>query len=95
MFGLYAGQDIFSADGRSVLVEKDTLLELAETREGAKQVENAVFDLDLPPAFYYIREEKAPDGYYLSSRVCNVDARYRSEGGEFLDFTEVFQNHKT
>lgn len=95
VFGLYAGQDIFSADGRSVLVEKDTLLELAETRAGAKQVENAVFDLDLPPAFYYIREEKAPDGYYLSSRVCNVDARYRSEGGEFLEFTEVFQNHKT
>lgn len=95
VFGLYTGQDIFAADGRSVLVKKDTRIAEAKTEEGAEHVENAVFDLELPCGFYYIREEKAPSGYYLSSKVCSIDARYQKNGGGILKFTKIFENRQT
>lgn len=95
VFGLYAGQDILAADGQTVLVKKDTLLAEAATGNAVDQRENAVFDLDLPTAFYYVREEKAPDGYYLSSEVHQIDARFQPDNGEILKFTEVFTNYRT
>ena len=65
-FGLYAAEDILAADQKSILVKKDTRLAIAETKEAENGIMDAAFDLDLPMAHYYVREEKAPDGYYRS-----------------------------
>ena len=68
-FGLYAAEDILAADQKSILVKKDTRLAIAETKEAENGIMDAAFDLDLPMAHYYIREEKAPDGYYRSDNT--------------------------
>ena len=94
VFGLYAGQDIIDESGK-VIVEKDTLLQTSETKEGLERVEPAGFTLDLPPAFYYIREEMPPYGYYSTGVLCEIDARYQREGGEILTFEPVFENQQT
>ena len=68
-FGLYAAEDILAADQKSILVKKDTRLAIAETKEAENGIMDAAFDLDLPMAHYYVREEKAPDGYYRSDNT--------------------------
>ena len=68
-FGLYAAEDILAADQKSILVKEDTRLAIAETKEAENGIMDAAFDLDLPMAHYYVREEKAPDGYYRSDNT--------------------------
>lgn len=91
-FGLYAGQDILDAVTGKILVKKDTLLETAGTKKGA---EYADFTMDLPLAFYYIREESAPAGYYRTEKVVRIDARYRREGEEVIAIRDIFENQQT
>ena len=57
-FGLYAAEDILAADQKSILVKEDTRLAIAETKEAENGIMDAAFDLDLPMAHYYVREEK-------------------------------------
>ena len=52
---------------------------------------DAAFDLDLPMAHYYVREEKAPDGYYRSDNTEEIsftaedDSKNASEDGRSED----------
>lgn len=90
-FGLYAAEDILAADQKSILVKKDTRLAIAETKEAENGIMDAAFDLDLPMAHYYVREEKAPDGYYRSDNTEEIsftaedDSKNASEDGRSED----------
>lgn len=82
-FGLYAAEDILAADQKSILVKKDTRLAIAETKEAENGIMDAAFDLDLPMAHYYVREEKAPDGYYRSDNTEEIS--FTAEDGRSED----------
>lgn len=90
-FGLYAAEDILAADQKSILVKEDTRLAIAETKEAENGIMDAAFDLDLPMAHYYVREEKAPDGYYRSDNTEEIsftaedDSKNASEDGRSED----------
>lgn len=90
-FGLYTAEDILAADQKSILVKKDTRLAIAETKEAENGIMDAAFDLDLPMAHYYVREEKAPDGYYRSDNTEEIsftaedDSKNASEDGRSED----------
>lgn len=79
-FGLYAAEDILAADQKSILVKKDTRLAIAETKEAENGIMDAAFDLDLPMAHYYVREEKAPDGYYRSDNTEEISFTAEDDG---------------
>ncbi|MEY8495953.1 SpaA isopeptide-forming pilin-related protein [Lachnospiraceae bacterium 29-91] len=89
VFGLYTKSDI-SVDGE-ILVKADTLLGEATTGEDGK----AVFDLDLPFGEYYIREEKAPDGYVSSDETVDVSVSYQGQDVKVAEVSCEFQNHPT
>ena len=89
VFGLYTKSDI-SVDGE-ILVKADTLLGEATTEEDGK----AVFDLDLPFGEYYIREEKAPDGYVSSDETVDVSVSYQGQDVKVAEVSCEFQNHPT
>ena len=90
-FGLYAAEDILAADQKSILVKKDTRLAIAETKEAENGIMDAAFGLDLPMAHYYVREEKAPDGYYQSDNTEEIsftaedDSKNAAEDGRSED----------
>ena len=90
-FGLYAAEDILAADQKSILVKEDTRLATAETKEAENGIMGAAFDLDLPMAHYYVREEKAPDGYYRSDNTEEIsftaedDSKNAAEDGRSED----------
>lgn len=90
-FGLYAAEDILAADQKSILVKKDTRLAIAETKEAENGIMDAALDLDLPMAHYYVREEKAPDGYYRSDNTEEIsftaedDSKNAAEDGRSED----------
>ena len=90
-FGLYAAEDILAADQKSILVKEDTRLATAETKEAENGIMDAAFDLDLPMAHYYVREEKAPDGYYRSDNTEEIsftaedDSKNAAEDGRSED----------
>lgn len=85
-FGLYAAEDILAADQKSILVKKDTRLAIAETKEAENGIMDAAFDLDLPMAHYYVREEKAPDGYYRSDTERIFDFEPYKDQDHILSF---------
>ncbi len=67
-FGLYAGEDIKNAKG-DVIVKKDQkLAECTTDQQGEGR-----FSIDLPHGRYYIREERAPEGYVNEHEVREVD----------------------
>lgn len=90
-FGLYAAEDILAADQKSILVKEDTRLAIAETKEAENGIMDAAFGLDLPMAHYYVREEKAPDGYYRSDNTEEIsftaedDSKNAAEDGRSED----------
>ena len=90
-FGLYAAEDILAADQKSILVKEDTRLATAKTKEAENGIMDAAFDLDLPMAHYYVREEKAPDGYYRSDNTEEIsftaedDSKNAAEDGRSED----------
>ncbi len=89
VFGLYSKTDI-TAQGET-LVKADTLLGEAVTGEDGK----AVFDLDLPFGEYYIREEKAPEGYVSSDRTMDVTVSYQGQEEKIAAFSREFENEPT
>ncbi len=95
VFGLYTGQNIMAEDQKTILVPKDTLLTCAETREGVDEAEEALFDMDLPLGVYYVKEEKAPEGYYRSDKKNMVDARSFENTLIRKNYQTVFENRKT
>lgn len=60
-FTLYAKKDITDANG-SVVLPAGTEIERAISDQSGR----AVFQTDLPPGTYAVKETKAPDGYYRS-----------------------------
>ena len=79
IFGLYAGEDIKTADGK-VAVKAGTVVAIAETSvNDAGEVVKAAFDADLPLAKYYVKEIRAPYGYVKNPAKYDVDATYKVE----------------
>ena len=89
VFGLYTGEDILLGD--QVLVEKDHLLQEIESGEDG----NAVFTLDVPLGSYYVKETKAPDGYYSSDEVIPYDASYQGQDIPVVKLTADKKNKPT
>ena len=101
VYGLYVKEDIYTKieylveediwilrDTPELLLEKDTLIAVAKTKADG----TAKFEEDLPLGKYYVKELKAPDGYFLSADQVDVNGCYDSEkGGQLVKV----QKHQT
>lgn len=105
LYGLYPAEDIYTKiayiieddqwvirDTPEMIVEKDTLLAIATTKENG----TAVFEEDLPLGKYYVRELEAPEGYLLAAEDVMIDGSYESvKGGQEVEkqiYRIVFEN---
>ena len=68
VFGLYAGADIRTAEGKLIL-QKGTRIGQTATREDG----TGTFALDLPHGIYFVKEEAAPEGYVADSQEYLLD----------------------
>lgn len=89
VFGIYNKEDI-TADGK-VIVEADTLLQEMTSDEKGQ----AGCTLDLPLGSYYVKELKAPAGYFSSNEVLNFDASYQGQDVETVVLKAVKKNQPT
>ncbi len=89
-FGLYAAADIENADGK-VIIEKDTLLEVAVSGTDGK----AKFVKDYPLGSYYAKEIKAPEGYVSSEEIVDYDASYQGQDVPVVRLEAEFINTPT
>lgn len=89
-FGLYAAGDIENADGE-VIIEKDTLLELAVSGTDGK----AEFVKDYTLGSYYAKETKAPEGYVSSEEIVDYDASYQGQDIPVVKLQSEFINTPT
>ena len=90
IFGLYAGEDIVSNQGK-VLVSKDTLLETKATdAEGT-----VTFDSDLYHGSYYVKEEQRLPGYLPNEEVWEFEAVYTDQNTKVLTFEQEVENQPT
>lgn len=90
MFGIYASEDILSADG-TVIFPADTLIETAVSDE-----EGIVsFTKDFPIAHYYAKEEQPAPGYILNGEPIDFDLRNGSQDEEVLAVTAEITNDFT
>lgn len=90
VFGLYAKEDILSADG-DILIKRNTLIETQATDDKG----TAVFEADLPLGKYYIQETAAPEGYVLEDGEIHVNATWKENGPLVLNFEYNVYNRKT
>lgn len=90
IFGLYAGEDIISNQGK-VLVSKDTLLETKAT--DAKGT--VTFDSDLYHGSYYVKEEQRLPGYLPSEEVWEFEVVYTDQDTKVLAFEQEVENQPT
>lgn len=90
-FGLYAGSDITSYDGK-VVVKKGTLIEKAVTGESG----TATFAADLPIGFgYEVKEEQAPEGYMRNTKeVYSFTFSYTNDSEAVVSFAHTFVNER-
>ncbi len=89
VFGLYTKTDIIAKE--EVIVKADTLLEEAVTQEDGR----AVFETDVPFGEYYIREQKAPEGYVSCDDAMEAAASYQGQDVKAAEFTSEFENKPT
>ena len=89
-FGLYASEDIENMDG-DVIVEKDTLLEVAVSDENG----DIFFVKDFPLGNYYAKEIKAPLGYASSDEIVEFDATYKGQDIRYSTDTAIYHNFPT
>ena len=93
VFGLYAGENILNDQGK-VIVEADTLIAVAETKE-ENGVKNAVFTTGLPHGKYDVKELKAPDGYVCSGKYYEVETLYTNQNEKVIVKHISVANDKT
>lgn len=92
VFGLYAEEDIANYTGKTV-IKAGTLIATGETTVGADgQVQKAVFTPDLPLGKYYIKELQAPMGYTTTQSKISLDASYKEDQREVIEFSENVKN---
>ena len=91
VFGMYAGNDIVSADG-NVIVRKDTLIEKVATGTDGK----AGYTADLPVNnSYYIKELQAPQMYVLNtSDVYSFAFNYAGDKEKKIEFKHTFTDER-
>ena len=89
-FGLYASEDILNVDGK-IIVEKDTLLEVAVSDENG----DIQFVKDYPLGSYYAREIKAPAGYVSCDDIIEFDAEYQGQDVKAVKLESEFVNTPT
>lgn len=89
-FGLYASEDILNVDGK-VIVEKDTLLEVAVSDENG----DIQFVKDYPLGGYYAREIKVPAGYVSCEGIVEFDAKYQGQDVKAVKLESEFVNTPT
>lgn len=88
VFGLYAAEDITTADG-TVLVKSGTLIQSVESDADG----NAVFTADIPVDFHYAVEEiQAPEYYYMSSDRYEFYYEYQNDTTYTYTFAHTFTN---
>lgn len=92
VFGLYAAEDMQNWKGKTV-VKMGTLIATAETTaDEAGEVQKAVFSPDLPLGKYYIKELQAPMGYTTTQSKIFLDASYKEDQREVIEFSENVKN---
>lgn len=90
-FGLFAAEDIVSADG-TVLIEADEIIELKSTDADGK----IAFTADLPiDAKYYVKEMYAPAGFVNTEEVQEFTAAYAGDGEKAIQFAFTFEDEPT
>ena len=89
-FGLYAKEDILNAEGK-VIIEKDTLLEVAVSGTDGK----VNFVKDYPLGTYYEKEIKAPLGYVSSAEIVDYNAAYQGQEIKVVKLESEFVNTPT
>ena len=91
VYGMYAGADIKSADGK-VVVAKDTLIEKATTGTDG----SALFKADLPlNNSWYVKEVQAPKNYYRNQNdVYPFTFSYTNEKQVEAAFSHTFENER-
>lgn len=80
VIGLYTAEAVRNHAG-NVIVQADTLLESVETDADGK----AVFECDLPFGKYYVKELKAPDGYYRNDEAQYFTFKYEGDDTESVE----------
>ncbi|MBQ9156188.1 MAG: peptidase [Eubacterium sp.] len=91
IFGLFAGENIYSVDG-NMLLEKDEIIELDRTGQDGR----LTFTADLPVnASYYVMELHAPDGYVLTSEKEEFRTDYKDSGLEMQEIRLTFEDQPT
>lgn len=90
VFGLYAKEDILSAQGE-VLAEADTLLEKKATGEDG----TLTFDSDLPHGSYYVKEEVRLPGYLPNEEIWEVSVPYEDQNVSTIELTKEVKNQPT
>lgn len=89
-FGLYAGEDIISVDGK-VLVKADTLLEkVVSDKDGIVK-----FTKDYPFAAYIAKELKQPAGYVSNYSVILFNTMYQGQDKRNAEYVREFLNTPT
>ncbi len=90
VFGLYAKEDIVSAEGK-LIVAADTFIEKVVTGTDG----TVTFVSDLPLGKYYVKEMEAPAGYVKSDVCFDVDASYQGSDVKVIEFEAEFENYPT
>lgn len=86
VLGIYAKEDIYSADRSTVVYNRDSLIEEITTKE-----DGVAYSKELPFGNYYIKELKAPDGYSLDNSTydATIDMVNNYDTDEFNNKTVV------
>ncbi|MDD2979270.1 MAG: SpaA isopeptide-forming pilin-related protein [Hespellia sp.] len=90
VYGLYAKEDIASAEGQ-ILAEADTLIETQTTDAEGK----ISFGSDLPLDTYYVKETKAAPGYLLDEESYDVDFTYQGQNVKVITNTLEVKDEPT
>lgn len=90
-FGLFAAEDILAADGKTIVVPADTLIE--EVTSDDKGMIR--FKKDLPIAHFYAKELKPAPGYVLNEEKIDFNLEYTNQDDEVLVAKAKFENDYT